>query len=65
MKKVIKLPSSNPRKVYLLKRYPCGHYYANQTIDGKVFYRRWSKLNAKYVKDIFEVTSANFKQVTR
>ncbi len=58
--KIISQPSTNPRKIYLIKRYACGHYYANQTIDGKVFYRLWSKLNAKYVRDIFNVTHKDF-----
>jgi len=37
-------------KQYLVKRYYDGTYYINQTISGKVFYRRWTKTTASYAK---------------
>jgi hypothetical protein len=35
-------------KVYWIKRYKDGHYYMNQGIFGKQFYRQWTRTNKAY-----------------
>lgn len=47
---ITKVKTYNPSKVYLIKRYRCGHYYMNQTIDGKIFYKRWLSTNKSHVE---------------
>ena len=34
----------NPQKVWHIKRYKDGHYYANQTICGKMFYTKYQRI---------------------
>jgi len=58
---IIKQQSHTEVKVYLIKRQPCGHYYLNQTINGRVFYRRWSRSTAGYVRDMFDLTFKDFQ----
>ena len=42
----------NPAKVWIIKRYKCGHYAVNQNIAGRKFYRRFTRLTAKYLAEI-------------
>lgn len=34
----------NPNKVWIVKRYKCGHYYVNQEICGRLFYHRFTRM---------------------
>jgi len=42
----------NKTKVYWVKRYSNGHYYLNQSVMGKQFYRRWIRTSAAYAKSL-------------
>lgn len=42
----------NPDKVWIIKKYPCGHYYLNQKIKGRMFNKRFQKVTKKHIEDI-------------
>lgn len=42
----------NPKKIWIVKRYSCGHYYVNQQIAGKVFYRKFQRTTKYHLNDI-------------
>ena len=42
----------NSQKYYLIKRTKCRHYYINEEINGKVFYKKWQKIDVKYVAEL-------------
>lgn len=46
--------TENENKQYLVKRTKCGHYYVNQIIHGKVWYKRWEKVTKWYLKTFIE-----------
>ena len=41
-------------KVYCIKRYADGHYYGNETINGKLFYKKWFRIRKSTVKMLEE-----------
>ena len=44
----------NPNKVWIIKKTPCGHYYINQKICGKLFYSSYRKVTLSFIRDILE-----------
>lgn len=42
----------NPKKIWLVRYYGCGHYFYNQEIAGKKFYKRYSKTTRKHLISI-------------
>lgn len=56
--KIYRVPCPyDSNKVYVVKRYGCGHYYLNEEIDGKLFYNRFVKTSRHWVNELlnFEV----------
>lgn len=49
--------SDNPKKVYVVKKYPCGTYYENQFICGKQFYKKWIRTTKKFINEFLAVDS--------
>lgn len=49
--------TDNPKKVYVVKKYPCGNYYENSFICGKQFYRKWIRTTKKFVDEFLAVDS--------
>lgn len=43
----------NPEKIWIIKHYRCGHYYINQTICNKKFYKGFVKTTKKHINEIF------------
>ena len=44
----------NPNKIWIIKKTPCGHYYINQKICGKLFYSSYRKVTLNFIRDILE-----------
>lgn len=44
----------NARKVWIIKRYKCGHFYVNQEICGRVFYPAYRRLTKRFITEILE-----------
>lgn len=44
------LDKYNPLKIWVIKRYKCGHYYVNQKICGRMYYDRFSKTTRRQLK---------------
>lgn len=42
----------NDKKIWLVKRYGCGHYYFNQSIAGHVLNKNYTKTTKAYLKSI-------------
>jgi len=42
----------NPLKVWVIKRYQCGHYHVNQEIAGRLFYKKFSHMNKQSINEI-------------
>jgi len=70
--KVKFIPTENPAKVYLVKRYSNGTYFINTLIKGKQFYRQWTRVKRHYAnyleedfyrrkKESYEIVTKNFK----
>lgn len=51
----------NPHKHWVVKRYPCGHYYATQEIDGVRQYS-FKKLKVYRVSELIMVTQSELKR---
>lgn len=48
---MLRIPDKyNSNKVWLVKRYVCGAYYVNQEVNGRVFYKRFTKTTKKYLQ---------------
>lgn len=37
----------NPAKVWVIKKSKCNHYFVNQKIHGRLFYKRFSRARKK------------------
>lgn len=46
-------PYSNS-KVYVIKRYKCGHYYLNEEISGFLFNRRFVKTSKHWITELLK-----------
>ena len=47
---IIEIPCKyDPKKVYLIKVLSNGHFYINQAVNGKIFYKRWARTTKKHV----------------
>ncbi|HCB94520.1 MAG TPA: hypothetical protein DEP65_01850 [Ruminococcus sp.] len=44
----------NANKVWLVKRYKCGHYAVNQEVCGKPFYKSFRRMTKSYIDSIIE-----------
>lgn len=44
----------NHNKIFLIKRYPCGHYYLNQEVCGFVFNGRYVRVSRRWIEEIFK-----------
>jgi len=44
----------NHDKVWIIKRYRCGHYYVNQEICGRLFYPKFQRMTKEQINSIFE-----------
>ena len=42
----------NDHKQWIVKRYACGHFYMNQTIDGCTFYPRFVRTTRAWLQQI-------------
>lgn len=42
----------NPCKVWIIKRTKCGHFYVNQEISGKMFYKGYRRMTKRYIKEV-------------
>lgn len=45
----------HPYKVWIIKRYDCGHYYVNQEIRGKVAFKSFCRISKRYLIDVLEL----------
>ena len=43
----------NPSKIWIIKRYSCGHYTINQEIKGRLFYNRFHRVRKSHIEAIF------------
>jgi hypothetical protein len=41
----------NPLKVWVVKVTKCNHYYVNQKINGRMFYKRFSKTTKRQLEN--------------
>lgn len=41
-------------KVYVIKRYECGHYYLNQEISGILFNKRFVKTSRYWINELLK-----------
>lgn len=44
----------NQNKIFLIKRYPCGHYYLNQEVCGFVFNSRYVRVSRRWIEEILK-----------
>lgn len=44
----------NPHKVWIIKRYNCGHYAVNQEICGKIFYKGFQRMTKRHINEVLE-----------
>ncbi len=44
----------NHNKIFLIKKYQCGHYYLNQEVCGYVFNRRYVRTSKRWIEEIFK-----------
>lgn len=44
--------SFNPFKVWVIKKTKCYHFYVNQRIAGRLFYRKYQKMTKRQLIDI-------------
>lgn len=42
----------NKNKIWIIKKYKCGHYYLNQEIYGISYYHGFQRVTKKYLKQI-------------
>ena len=42
----------NDQKYYLIKRTKCRHYYINEELNGRVYYKKWHRIDAKYAASL-------------
>jgi len=42
----------NSDKIWVVKKSKCSHFYVNQEICGKMFYKKYSRTTKKYLRDI-------------
>lgn len=42
----------NDHKYYLIKRTKCRHYYINEELNGRVYYKKWQRIDAKYAASL-------------
>lgn len=54
MEIIRRIDEYNANKVWLIKRYKDGHYYLNQEIKGRKFYRRFYRFRKRELQAIFE-----------
>ncbi len=45
----------NDKKTWIIKRYPCGHYYLNQMICGRLFNKRFVRISKWYIENILDL----------
>jgi hypothetical protein len=45
----------NPDKVWLVKKYGCGHYHLNQKIKDNIFYKGYIRVTQKHLCDILDM----------
>lgn len=41
----------NPLKIWVIKKTKCRHFYVNQKIAGRLFYRKFQKMTKKQLID--------------
>jgi hypothetical protein len=44
----------NSHKVWIIKRYNCGHYAVNQEICGKIFYKGFQRMTKRHINEVLE-----------
>lgn len=44
--------SYNSNKIWIIKRYGCGHYYANQIIKNRPFYKKDIRVRSNFLHEI-------------
>ena len=52
MKIIKRVDKYNPNKVWVIKHTKCGHFYINQEICGKLFYKAFQRTTFKHIQDI-------------
>lgn len=52
MKKIEIIDKYNYDKVWIIKKYKSGHYYINQQIKDKLFYKKFQQCTKKYLLSI-------------
>jgi len=45
----------NARKVWIVKRSKCGHYYVNQKIDGRIFYSKFTRTKLSNIEIVLNI----------
>lgn len=51
----------NPNKVWLIKRTKCGHYYLQQEIKCRLFYKKFTRITKKWLNLDFKNELNNLK----
>ena len=46
--------SYDSKKLYVLKQTACHHYYANEEINGKLFYKNFIKINKSWFQTLLD-----------
>lgn len=44
----------NPHKVWVIKHYPCGHFYINQEISNRLFYKAFQRATKEFINSVFD-----------
>lgn len=44
----------NADKVWVIKKYSCGHYYINQKINNRIFYKAFQKTTKSYIESVLD-----------
>lgn len=44
----------NPKKIWIIKRTPCRHYYINQKIYGKIFYPCFQRVSKTFINNVLD-----------
>ncbi len=45
----------NDNKIFVIKHYPCGHYYMNQEVYGSLFNKRFVRVSKRYLNNVLEL----------
>lgn len=45
----------NGNKTWVIKHYPCGHYYINQEVFGSLFNKQFVRISKWYIDNVLDL----------